>query len=285
MDNLLNSKLNTISSNKFTPFIINNADAAAALVKDEPERVKIGKFQEEVKKKEKYSGMDIVFVLDSTGSMGPYIEGAKESLKTIIEDSKESLKDINADESSLRFAVVAYRDHPPQENSYVTDVCDFCSSQEAEEFLKKVTASGGGDLHEAVMDGLNVAINQISWRKDADKFLFLVLDAPPHGKIFGNMGDGFPDGCPCGLSEVTLLPQLRDMKIDFTIIKVDSRIDTMIEIFSQYTNIEVFFPKLFQNKNNNQKFGSGGLEYINSVKSEMKTACNSKMVSNLMFYK
>ena len=161
-------------------------------------------------------------------------------------------------------------------------MCDFCSSDEAETFLSKISASGGGDLQEAVMDGLYVALNEVSWRKDADKFLFLVLDSPPHGTRFYQGGDGFPDGCPCGHSEATLLPQLRDMEIDFTIIKVKSTIDKMIEIFSQYTNIEVFYPKIFQD---NSRTVMRSADFVDSVKGEMRKQCNSKLTSNLCFYK
>ena len=111
-----NKKLNLLKNTNESINTLNLLDSKPAPIekKDEPERQKFCNFKEEIKNKENYTGMDIVFVLDSTGSMGPYLEGAKESLKTVIEDSKESLKDINANESSFRFAIVAYRDHPPR---------------------------------------------------------------------------------------------------------------------------------------------------------------------------
>jgi hypothetical protein len=247
-------------SDGYTPPISDDSEA-----NPQEERVRIANFAEEIKDKANYSGMDICFVIDSTGSMGSYIEGAKESLRTIINDAKKSLSKLNAGEDSLKFAIVAYRDHPPQDNTYVTSICDFCSSTEAESFLTKITAGGGGDHPEAVMDGLHDALYKTTWREKTEKFLFLVLDAPPHGKRFTDGGDGFPDGCPCGYSEVTILPDLRDKKIDFTIIKLNNSIKKMVDIFSQYTNIDVFQP--------NAKKGS-----------VVKDCVNSKVVENLNTY-
>jgi hypothetical protein len=45
----------------------------------------------------------------------------------------------------LRFAIVSYRDHPPQESTYVTKHLDFTDQYEAIEYLKTLAAWGGGD--------------------------------------------------------------------------------------------------------------------------------------------
>jgi len=193
--------------------------------------------------------MDICFVIDITGSMEAYIEGAKASINGIIDQMKRSLERLNASEDTLKFAVVGYRDHPPQEETFVTKVCDFTSGAEATLFLNDLTASGGGDHAEAVLDGIYDGLNNVKWREKSEKFLYLVIDAPPHGVRFKSFYDDFPDGCPCGYSEVTMLPQLRDMKIHFTILKINDCLDDMIQIFSQYCNITVFQPEIFKTKN------------------------------------
>jgi hypothetical protein len=243
------------------------------------ERIKITNFSEQLRETANYTGMDICFVIDATASMGPYIEGAKESLRTIIEDAKQSLIELSAPENSLKFSVIAYRDHPPQDKTFVTSICNFTSPAEAEIFLSGINAQGGGDISEAVIDALNDSLTNISWRDESEKFLFLVADAPPHGKIYDSGSDAFPEGCPCGLKETDVLPKLRDLQLDFTIIKVSSQIDKMIEIFSQYINIDVFQPKLFKQKNILTP-----KEYTKSVRVSMKSCMNSKVVSNLSKY-
>jgi hypothetical protein len=257
-------------------------------VKEEKqENYKIANFAEDLKDRANYNGMDIVFVLDTTASMSPYIEGAKESIRTIIADAKKSLEELEQPEDSLKFSMVAYRDHPPEDTTYVTNVCDFVDSNTVLEFMNKLTANGGGDASEAVLDGIYDATHKIKWREDSEKYLFLVLDCPPHGKRFNSSSDNFPDGCPCGYHEKDLLPKLRDMKVDFTIIKIADYINAMVDLFSQYINIDVHQPKVFEQKNNYiYSSGSTGLsDYTECVKTEMKKACASKVTKNLEVYR
>jgi len=46
--------------------------------------------------------------MDCTGSMGPYIESARNNIRSIVEEIVVSEK------SDVRMALVEYRDHPPQ---------------------------------------------------------------------------------------------------------------------------------------------------------------------------
>jgi hypothetical protein len=97
------------------------------------------------------------------------------------------------------------------------------------------------------MDGLYDALYNVEWRTNSEKFVFLILDSPPHGTRFGSSNDRFPDGCPCGHSEMTLLPKMKEIKIDFTILKVNDEVNKMIELFSQYINIDVLKPSCLKN--------------------------------------
>lgn len=79
--------------------------------------------------------------------------------------------------------IVAYRDHPPQDHSYVTKILPFTSSiPSVKEFLGTLYASGGGDGPEAVTAGMLAALEG-AWRPDAAKMIVLVADAPPHGIV------------------------------------------------------------------------------------------------------
>jgi len=76
-----------------------------------------------------------------------------------------------------------------------------------------------------------------------------------------------------------MLPVMRDMKIDLTVIKIDDAIDTMIRIFSQYINIDVFRPKIFK-----QKHKMDLNTYTKEVSSGMGGGCSRKINSNLNSY-
>lgn len=123
--------------------------------------------------------------------------------------------------SSLRLAVIAYRDHPPQDVSYITKQLPFTSDiSTVKEFLKTLYASGGGDGPEAVTAAMKEAL-ELDWRENASRITLLIADAPPHGEwshlsplkykladhslpIFclagiGEYGDGFAQGSPEGV--------------------------------------------------------------------------------------
>jgi hypothetical protein len=110
-------------------------------------------------------------------------------------------------------------------------------------------ASGGGDEPEAVLDGLYEAILGIKWRSDSEKFIYHILDAPPHGKEFSNMEDGFKNGCPCGKNWDEVLLKMREKEIDYTVIKLSPDIDRMILKFSEYVRVDVATPTIASDEN------------------------------------
>lgn len=119
--------------------------------------------------------IEVVFVLDTTGSMGGLLEGAKQKIWSIANDM------ISAKPTpELKVGLVGYRD---KGDEYVvrpyalTDDIDTMYSH-----LKAFEAGGGGDTPESVNEALDEAINKMKWSGDRDvlKIVFLVGDAPPH---------------------------------------------------------------------------------------------------------
>lgn len=144
--------------------------------------------------KERLLRLDIAFVIDTTASMGGEIEEGKRRLAEITRAvAGHRLK------PQARFAVIGFRDHPPEDSTYAAQTfCDLNGNLASVQYaLNSLTAAGGGDEPEAVCDGLKKALG-LGWERMAQKTVLLVGDAPPHGG--GGEGDGFPRGCPCGLS-------------------------------------------------------------------------------------
>lgn len=137
--------------------------------------------------------IDIVFVIDTTGSMSNFI---KEVQKRLQEFSRRLAED--KIHPNVMFGIVAYRDHPPQERSYVTRVFPLADVNITQKNIGSIGADGGGDLPEAVLDGLHDAVEKIAWRMHSHRIILLAGDAPPHGLDEGD--DTFPAGCPCGLT-------------------------------------------------------------------------------------
>lgn len=126
--------------------------------------------------------VDIVFVLDTTGSMGSLLEGAKRKIWSI---TNEVLRGKPTPE--VRIGLVAYRD---LKDDYVTQVTDLTDDLDGVyKKLKEFRAGGGGDGPEHVNQGLKDAIEKVNWspEKEALRIVFLVGDAPPHE----DYGDAF----------------------------------------------------------------------------------------------
>mmetsp|Transcript_1661 Transcript_1661/g.3350 ORF Transcript_1661/g.3350 Transcript_1661/m.3350 type:complete len:445 (+) Transcript_1661:375-1709(+) len=146
------------------------------------------------------SKLDLVFTMDCTGSMGSYIANAKQNIELIV----RRLAD--AEGYDLRFGLVAYRDHPPQDRTFITKTFPFTADvSQMRRNLNELRADGGGDGPEAVGAALR-ATRTVPWRHDATKICVLIADAPPHG--LGESGDGFPDGEPDGSDPIAELDQL-----------------------------------------------------------------------------
>jgi hypothetical protein len=144
--------------------------------------------------------------VDETGSMGAYITAVQRHILHII-------KAIQASPlcKSLRIGLVGYRDHPPQDQSFVTRGIALTDDVPSiERGVMAMSAEGGGDGPEAVTDGL-FDIVRLGWRREATRTVIWIGDAPPHGVSLN--GDGFPNGCPCGNHWYTQAESCREMGV------------------------------------------------------------------------
>ena len=119
--------------------------------------------------------LEIVFVLDTTGSMGALLDGAKQRIWGIVNEVMQE------SHSSVRIGLVAYRDRGDE---YVTKVLPLTADlDQVYTTLMDYTAMGGGDEAEDVRTALAEAVHKVSWSAaapDLAQIIFLVGDAPPH---------------------------------------------------------------------------------------------------------
>jgi Mg-chelatase subunit ChlD len=132
--------------------------------------------------------IEVCFVLDTTGSMGGLIEGAKQKIWSIANEM------ISAKPTpELKLGLIGYRDRGDE---YV--VKSFGLSDDIDAIyghLREFQAGGGGDTPESVNEALAEAIHKMPWSNDNKvlKIIFLVGDAPPH-MDYPN-GPKYPDLC------------------------------------------------------------------------------------------
>ena len=119
--------------------------------------------------------IEVCFVVDTTGSMGGLIEGAKQKIWSIANEM------ISAKPTpELKLGLIGYRDRGDEyvvRSFNLTDDIDAIYGH-----LREFKADGGGDSPESVNEALDEAIHKMSWSNDKKvlKIIFLVGDAPPH---------------------------------------------------------------------------------------------------------
>jgi len=122
--------------------------------------------------------LDIMFVFDTTGSMGDELSYFQAGLYSILD--RISVK--TRDSILMRVSVNFYRD---EGDEYVLRPYSFTTS--ADRAVKQISmqsAEGGGDYAEAVEQALENAVFNHSWSESAvSRLLFLILDSPPRHKV------------------------------------------------------------------------------------------------------
>lgn len=130
--------------------------------------------------------VDLVFAIDSTGSMRSYINSVKNNLTSFV-------REIEKNKLELNMAVVEYKDitsdgnastivHKFSDNVWTDDV------NEVIDAFNNIRVSGGGDDPETPTDALQSILE--AWEdNEAEKFVFLLTDAG-----FKDLGDTDSDG-------------------------------------------------------------------------------------------
>ena len=119
---------------------------------------------------QKYDKTEVMFILDTTGSMGDEISYLQKDFASIAEDVAGE---------NVTFSVNFYRDRGDDYitrcNPFTDDIADVRKKLNAE------YASGGGDAPEAVAEILYETMCSGDWHDGTNKIAFLIFDAPPHG--------------------------------------------------------------------------------------------------------
>ena len=118
--------------------------------------------------------VEVVFVLDTTGSMSGLIEGAKQKIWSIASTIAQAQP-----APEIRMGLVGYRDRGDRYVTTKTTMTDDLDT--VYETLMGFEAGGGGDTPESVNEALFEAVERFDWSYDPStlKIVFLVGDAPP----------------------------------------------------------------------------------------------------------
>jgi hypothetical protein len=119
--------------------------------------------------------VDIVFVLDVTESMQPYIDAVKQNIIQFAQD-------LAANNRDYRLGLVTFEDYVV--SKYPDCNCEYRNTMTSD--VQKFTgwvgtlhAGGGGDIPEDQLDALAYA-SSFPFRPEAQAIVIIVTDAPPH---------------------------------------------------------------------------------------------------------
>ena len=116
-------------------------------------------------------GLDLVLVIDTTESMQFVIDQVRERAASLVKSIQNMVP-------TSRIGIVAYRD---EGDEYVTRWTDLSfRTDKLLAFVSQISASGGGDWEEAVLEAIDTAVQDLSWRKKSKKIVILVGGSPPH---------------------------------------------------------------------------------------------------------
>ena len=129
---------------------------------------------------------DLLFLVDATGSMESYIISAKEETKNISKELRNQYPDRN-----FKYGYIFYRDPIDSigDTHEIIDLTDNVNS--IPEKIKKIEATGGGDLPEDWAGAYKLVNEKISWR-EGEKVIIHLADAGAHGKRF-TLNDRHPN--------------------------------------------------------------------------------------------
>ena len=124
--------------------------------------------------------IDVVFVMDTTRSMQPYIDMTRDAVRRMVQTTGDRLKD------KVKFGLVGYRDAvaavPAVEytsRNFTPELVDANSLIEVLTNEARATPAGSLDYAEEVFSGVDMALRS-QWRPGALRFIVLVGDASSH---------------------------------------------------------------------------------------------------------
>ena len=196
------------------------------------------------------TNLDLMIIMDLTGSMGIWLDEAKNNIKNIIEEITD-----NNPGSKIRISFIGYRDfyEVDEERTYFSK--EFTENiDEMNEYISQLDCSGGGDVPEDIVGALSLAL-KMKWESNA-KYALLVCDAPCHGRKYHTISyDKFEEGDPNGTTLEDVMKKFYEKGIIFYCLEIDSTTEKMFKIMKEvYNDDEKFHIEKLKNSVNQFSF-------------------------------
>jgi len=185
--------------------------------------------------KRKIAGVDLVFVMDCTGSMSGWISECVSKISSILDSAATTLGNLLPPGGEINIAFVGYRDYCDGNNrSIVHDFIPYNRIGELKSKLAAIRAFGGCGGFADVASAL-YNVSKLSWGAST-KLIICFSDAPAHGSSWNDSyGDPYPGGDPEHQDPEKLMSNFCAKGIDFHFVEIDpSTVKMMNRFFAAY---------------------------------------------------
>ena len=181
------------------------------------------------------SRLDIIFIVDCTNSVNPYLETIKNNFTKMIDKIQDECQ-----MATIYIGFIGYKDFPDLALSgqYMNIKLTTKLNLIAEE-IKNLKSNGGGDIAEDIAGAFELALNN-DW-KGISRFAILAADAPCHGDEFHGKSntknyENYPQGDPKNRDIKEFVRKFAEKNISLFCAKFSDETDLMFDIFSKEYN-------------------------------------------------
>ena len=181
--------------------------------------------------------LDILFILDTTSSMGYFIDKFKFQFLQIIQEIRKEIP-----EAILFTGFIGYKDIFDKELGDEYIVYDFTTNYEIlKSKIEEIEPDGGVDIPEDIPGAFELAFDKIdqSWKGNT-KIAILMTDSPCHGTEFHNLNqnndeqrDEYPKGDPEGRDIKEMIRKFVKYKISLFCVELGKKTEKMYKIFGK----------------------------------------------------
>ena len=174
--------------------------------------------------------LDLLYLMDTTGSMEEYVNATKVGLIDIMEKIIKCCDEM----VNINLGFIGYKDVAEiNEGDYVD--MDFTKEYyDIKDKISKIIVGGGDDTAEDVAFAFERALKK-NWGKESIKFAVLICDAPCHGLKYHdpNLMDYYATGSPNRENIEKLVEKLCDKNVSLCCVSLSKNTDIMYNIFEK----------------------------------------------------
>ena len=174
--------------------------------------------------------LDLLYLMDTTGSMEEYVNATKVGLIDILEKIIKCCDEM----VNINLGFIGYKDVAEiNEGDYVD--MDFTKEYyDIKDKISKIIVGGGDDTAEDVAFAFERALKK-NWGKESIKFAVLICDAPCHGLKYHdpNLMDYYATGSPNRENIEKLVEKLCDKNVSLCCVSLSKNTDIMYNIFEK----------------------------------------------------